>query len=219
MALTYPLALSDWFDLLPIGTAEPPSLSQALSGTRTAGGETIVDRIGVSLWQMQLELGRLTPGEATSAAALIEAGIGPGRYVFATPLQRQYPQADPDGTALGAAAPYVQSIDRTAGTITIHDLPVGYQVTRGDFFSIDFGAGAAQVTLHRAAETMIANGLGRILALSVEPGVPVGPIPNDPVRLIRPRMKAVVAPDSYSPGRNDRWMTTGISLRLMQTLR
>lgn len=217
MALNYPLALADWFDLLPISEAAF-SLSQATASSRTAGGEVIVDRIGVSLWSVQLKMGRLTPQETSSVQALIEAAIGPGRSVMTTPPQNAAPITDPSGTSIATAAPQISAIDRAASTIDISGMPSTYQLLRGDYFSINFGPGSEQTTLHRIAENKPAV-FGAVSNIQIEPNLPVGVNIGAAIRFVRPILKGVVVPGSYDPGRPARWITEGIALELIQTLR
>jgi len=215
MPLSYPLQLSDWFDLLPIGSYSLRR-SEGLYSSRTAGGEVIVDRTAEPLWVAEVGLGRLTPAEASSAEALFSAAQGPGRAVFVTPYYNQFPQDDPTGAVLGSSTPTLHTIDRGASTVTIAGLPSGYTLRRGDFLSINFGNANLQTSLHQCAEDSaeITGGI----RVHVEPNPAISILVGDEVQLARPRFKGIVEPGSYRPGQRSSGLSEGASLRIVQTL-
>lgn len=68
--LTFPLNLSQFFDLLPIQQAEL-DLPEALDVSQTTGGEVLTADLGTSLWSGRIELGVMTHDEVSAIRPLI----------------------------------------------------------------------------------------------------------------------------------------------------
>ena len=213
MALTYPLSLASYFDTLLIAEFEP-DLTEALTGGETGGGEAISSDYGPRLWQARLVASRSSLPKAARSVALTESLRRAGTSFFATDPLRRYPQADPDGSLLGGAAPSITSVASNNRDVTLGGLPASYVLTPGDLIAWDYDT--SRRAMHRIVVGATANGSG-VATIELEPfvrGTPAGAS----VDLIDPSCKAKILTGSYSPRTLTRRGGSGFSFIWRQTL-
>jgi len=196
MALTYPLVASVFADKLRIKSA-PFVLQhqQELSGV--ASGNLQAADLAPAFWQAEVETVPLTEAQAAQIMALINSLAGAVRKVYLYNPSLTGPQADPDGTILGAASVTVGSV-ASSYSLTLAGLPASYVITCGDYFSISYGT-PSRTYLGQFAEGGTANGLGAMGPVDVAPAMPAGIVATNAVMLIKPQAKCKIVPGSAYP--------------------
>lgn len=217
MALSFPLSLANFLDLLPVARS-PFDPGEALQMDETGGGELVTSANGERLWSGQLVLDGLTYPEAAAATALLSLVRAAGRPFLVTDLRRLGPAADPWGTILGAATPVISGVQTGGRELRIDGLPAGYVLSRGDYLGFGYGPSSGRRALHQVVTGGAASGAGLSPWLEVVPEVRAGWAAAAPVTLLRPACKAIYVPGSWSPGESARGTVTGMSIRFMQTL-
>lgn len=216
--LSYPLALADFFDLLPAGTVTF-DLPDSLDVSRTGGGEVLAADLGTRLWTGQIDLGVMTHAEAAAVVPLLRLIRAAGASFFVADHTRLAPRLDPGGVILGAAEVEVLEVGTSWREIALSGLPVGYALSRGDLIAFAYGSSPTRHALHELVGSAVADGDGETglveLSAPFRPGLTEG----TPVTLVRAACKARLEPGSASPGKSANTITSGASLRWVQTLR
>lgn len=219
MALTFPLALTDFFAGLPIQTIEP-DLDEALDYSETGGGELLTADLGPRLWSASVTLRLGEYGEMENIRAKLDTLRYAGRSLLVHAIPSIGPQADPQGVILGASDVRLAAVAGNNRDVTLSGLPAGYVLKGGDCFSFMYGSNPVRYAMHRivANADVVANGSGVAVVESssfIRPGYVI----NSAVKLIKPTFKAVIVPGSVRAGTTGGTKTTGISFMLRQTLR
>lgn len=189
MALSYPLTPAQFQDQFKISVAEF-FLKNPREVNTTSGGAQLSASVGFSVW---LGTFTLVPTNDRSLAAKRDALLSvldrTGSSFLVYDPAKTHPAADPTGSILGAATPTLTSVNALDNReITLGGLPVGYQLTAGDYIGIRSGA---KYWLHRVV-TDVAG---------ATPTVEVTPFANPEmpggaeVTLIKPMIKAVLSPN------------------------
>lgn len=195
MALSFPLALADFSELLRASdmTFDP---DEAITYSETGGGEILTAELGEALWGGGVTLVPRkflnNPGLSAKINALRRAGSS---FLIGHPFAR-YPQADPTGQMLRGATPTVAALVGNRRELSIAGLPAWYQITAGDHLAIRFGASGAQRAYFEVVTGAPAVS-GVAGPIEVGPLLPFGVQVGDAVELIRPALKAVMVPNSY----------------------
>lgn len=193
--LTYPLPLAAFWNGLRVQSARLWPMANVQQNA-TGGGEVITAGIGARLWEGEATLVPTeNPGAVEAVLATLEE---PGFTFFATPPKRAFPQADPDGTILGAATPVIASLPAGGRSLTLSGLPAGYVLSVGDYLSFQRGS-PVRHEFHRIVTPATANGSGVTPEFDVTPGIRPGVIVGATVQLVRPFFRAVLLPGSIQP--------------------
>ncbi|MFP1646538.1 hypothetical protein [Pontitalea aquivivens] len=217
MAEDDPIAAAAFWGGLRVATARF-SLGEALSHTRTRGGEILVADQGARLWTGTVELWQAHHDAADAVMARIEALQMAGAALMVHPLPRPGPIHDPDGLTLGAATPVIASLAPNARALTLSGLPAGYLLAPGDMLGFPYGS-PVKYALHRVVVGSTAGAGGSTGLLEVVPGIRPGASLGTPVSLVRPAMKALIIPGSVNPGQGQGIWRRGIAFSVVQTLR
>lgn len=196
MAITFPLAVENFADLLRIASVSWFLRdSQELSGL--GNGQILAADLAPRLWEGNVTTGRMTFDEAMDMQALIESLDGAlNTFYLYNPL-RKYPREDPDGSILGAATPVIASLDANNKAMTVSGLPANYVLSRGDMLAFDYGSPARRA-LHRVVETVTASGAGLSPLFEVRPHIRTGAAVADDIILAKPAAKVIMQPGSFS---------------------
>ena len=213
MALTFPLPITQFFNLLPIEqiSFDCPEQNQE---SQTGKGERMSAELAPMLWTAEIKLGPMMMAETAQIDTLLDVLRAAGRMFFAYDPRRRFPLADPTGSILGAAAPVIASMPN-ARDLTISGLPAGYQLSAGDYLAFDYGGRRA---LHRLVSGGVASVGGVTPVMEVTPAIRPGAALSAPVGLIRASCKATLAAGSISKGNTRNGITRDMSFRLQQTL-
>lgn len=219
MALSYPLSADDFFAWLPISSITF-HLPSAVEASETGGGEIITAELGARLWEGEITLGRMTYEEIARAEVYLAALQHPGRAFFAYDRRRPAPIADPFGTEISAAAPQIASLDANNRELSLNNLPAGYALRVGDYLSFSYANSPVRNALHRIQTTeVVANAGGSTALFEVVPHIRPGAEVGAAVSLVKASCKAMLVPDSMSPGSNRARINEGTKFQFRQTLR
>jgi hypothetical protein len=218
MALSFPLSLANVFN----GLAKVETrffLGEATSVTETQGGEILLAAYGARLWQGSITV----RGNAYSNLDLLMVRVAllqqAGASFTVTQSARSGPQADPDGTLLGASTPTITSVAANNQDLTIAGLPVGYVLSQGDLLGFQYLTSPVRRALHQVVTTQAANGSGAISSVQVMPPLRAGFAAPITIDLVNPVCKAVIVPGSFKDPATSRAVKTTFSFDWRQTLR
>lgn len=215
MALSFPLSGSEFWGGLAVASASF-HLPEAMQVNRTAGGAILTASLGERLWTTDIQLDSRSHVAAAKSAARLSILREPGRSIYAYPLDKQYPAADPDGTILGASTVTIHTLVTGNREIRLQGLPAAYVISDGDFLSFVYGGKHA---LHQVVVGATADGSGITPAMEVTPNIRAGATTGLTVQLIRPFCRMVYVPGSHRPGSSARALTSGFAASFIQTLK
>lgn len=217
MALTYPLALATFADVLPVASLTF-HLPEQVVMSRTGKGEQLTADVGERLWQGRITLGRLQRTEAGRPEVLIDLIRQAGRSFLIYDRYRPNPMSDPTGTILGGAAVTILALGGDARELSLAGLPAGYELRAGDYLSFGYGSGLR--ALHRVVATsVVASGAGETALFEVTPALRPGATPGAAVQLAKPYCKAVAVAGTIEAAIRQSTITEGLAFDWVQTLR
>ncbi len=222
MALSFPLAVDDFFGGLRVKSCTfhlPPA---AMSSGVTGAGEILTANRGQRLWQGTITLRKCSFNEGEAAMALIDTLGESGRSFFVYNTMKPRPALAPIGSAmdiaLQAATVTLKTIVSNNRELELQGLPNGLAISPGDQLGFPYGENPTRYALHRLARGGVANG-GGVAAVESSSFLRAGAEAGRPVQLIRPACKAVIVPGSVQPGTAAGVFVEGISFNWRQTLR
>lgn len=199
MALAFPR-------VLPCGIATRDfTIARGTSANRMNGGATQVREWAAPRWQASFTSAPLRRREHQALEAWLDTARGGLRAFLAHDPLKPYPVAYTRAQFLTLSRAGGGAFDGTStlltyntGTIGIGSLPVGLTLKAGDMVGL---APAGLYLLHRLAEDVVADALGRI-TVTVEPAVQVAWLAvGVPVTFVRPPCLMVLDPGSVSTPR------------------
>ncbi len=217
MVQTFPMALEDFFEGLPIQTFKS-DLGEALEFNQSGAGEVLSADLGPRLWKndIMIRTGSYAMIEQIKARLNLLRYANRSLFVHAMPFMA--PQADPDGAILGANVITLTDVDTSNNrVIELSGFDEDYQLTIGDFMSFTYGSNPIRYAMHQFAENVAADGAGKIeieVGSFMRPGYALDTV----VTLIKPFYKAVVVPNSVEVGSMGGQFGEGIKFAVMQTL-
>lgn len=220
MALTFPLSLAQFWNLLPIasGAFDLPAL---VARSRTRGGELLRAEVGSRLWTADVRLGPMTRSEAAAVLPMLKVLRGaPGSFMAVDPL-RAFPRGDAGGAALGAAAVTIRALAANARELSLKGLPASYQLQRGDMLAFTYARDPVRYALHQIVTNSVkAASDGTTALFEVVPAIRSGAAPDIAVSLAQPACKMLIDPDGYEPGTERAGgLVEGVTFRIQQSLR
>ena len=218
MALSFPLTLSQFFDLLPASRVRMDP-DEALDVSQTRGGEILTADLGESLWTGQIDLGRMLHSERADISPLINLLRRANGSFLVSDHTRPWPRLDPRGLILGAATPTILTVDPGMLELRLTGLPPGYRLSRGDLISWTYRTAPTRFALHEFVGSATATASGQTGLIEVSPPIREGVVAGTAVQLIWPRCKAKLVPGTADTGQSVRTITEGASLQWQQTLR
>lgn len=220
MALAFPLALNQFWDLLPVERATF-DLPETMEISRTRSGEVLMAEKAARLWTGEIGLGLMSRSEVALVRPLINLLRSSAGSFLVASKEAMLPQRDPTGALLGAAAANVKLASVTAREITLGGLPVGYTLSRDDLIAWTYGTNPVRYAVHQVVSHTVSAGSNGITGLiEVVPPVRAGTAVDTPAFLQKPACKAIILPDNFQAGTTRRggWVE-GMSFRWQQTFR
>lgn len=216
MALSFPLPLTEFFDMVPVRrvTFRP---DVAVTFSETGGGEVIAHQMGTRLWGGEIVLGQryhqhLAAIEAR--IALLEQAAG---SLFLSDPRLPGPIADPGASILGQASVEIAALDSNNREMSLRGLPPGYVISTGDLLSFTYGSNPVRHAFHRVVTGGAANGAGTTGMIEIIPWLRPGAAIGARVELARPFLKAKLVSAEYGAGRAT--ISSGGKIAWRQTLR
>ena len=164
---------------------------------RQAGGTPRVADLGPEVWTAKLGSSLMTDEEAAAAEAYVERGRGSlGTHYIWNP-KAPCPRRDPAGTILGANVVTIFALGDDNKSLRLAGLPVGYQITIGDYLAYDTGAAPVHRCLHRFVSSVTADGAGRTALTEVVPHIRAGAATGIVVALKQPAAEMMILPGTY----------------------
>lgn len=215
MALTFPLPLTEFFDILRAAEATiscPTIHEQSMTGA----GEVLTRALGPSLWQGSVTIATNKREELRGVRGLVDA-VTRGSFM-ARDLSYVGPHDDPTGAIFSGAAVTMNSV-LANGDVRFAGLPANYQLRAGDYFSLTYGSGPVRNAMHQLQQDTRASAGGQSAYAAVHPPIRPGWTTSTAIRFIRPVCKAVIVPGSITEAPFDGIASSGLSFRWQQTLR
>lgn len=181
-----------------------------------ASGDVLAAESSAPKWSGDVVLAPMYHADAAQTQALVESLDGPMRSFYLYAPQLPYPQDDPDGSKLGAAAPTIHTVGANNKSLRITGLPNGYRLTVGDFLAFDYGVNPLRRAFHRVVETAQASSGGLTPLFEVRPHLRPGVVTGLAVALSKPAAKVFIMPDTFDPGTAEGVITSGMSFQVMQ---
>ena len=215
MALTFPLSLNAFADRLRIQSVNwKLERYDELSGL--GSGEVLAAQLAPPRMVGDVELVPMYHAAAAQVQALIESLDGAINSFYLYAPQRKYPQYDPTGAVLGAAAVTIHTVGGNNKSLRLQGLPSGYVLTLGDYLSFDYGSNPVRRAFHRIVETVTTPGTGISPTFEVRPHLRPGVEGGLSVVLVKPSAKVFIVPGSFNPGTASGVITEGMSFQVMQ---
>lgn len=212
MALTYPLAVGDFWNLLDI---EELTFSPAFyqSSAMTGDGGFLVSEQSYPKWRASVRLSPSFWQDTVYAEAILGRVFGSRKSFWAYTPSRPYPKNDPTGSTMGASTPTVYQLNGSdASQIKLDNLPASYQLNIGDFFSIP-----TRYSLHRIIEAVNADGSGVTTSyLTVEPTIRSSVAVDDVVSFLKPAGLFKITPGSITPQARRAAHAEGLGFEMIQ---
>lgn len=218
--LTFPLALADFFDLLPVSKLVL-DLPDVLDVQRTKGGTLLTSDLGDQLWSGKIDLSIMTHDEVSVVRPLINLLRRGGTSFLVSDLTRPWPRSDTDGVIIAAwaGAPQLASVGSSGREVSLSGLPPNYVLSRGDLISWTYGSSPLRYALHELVGTVEADSTGATGLVEINPPVRPGAAAGNPVTLRWPVCQARLVPGQNSTGTSEHTITTGATLSWQQMLR
>lgn len=216
MAITYPYSVPFLADRLKIATVTwDIQRNDELSGS----GDSRIWQAELAdpLWTASVSLASGYNNNLKQIAALIRKLHGAQEAFFLYDPMSQYPQADPNGSILGASAVRVNSIGTGGRTISLKGLPAGYVLTLADKMQIAYATTPVRNAFLEVSDDLVtANGSGVTGLFEVFPHAPTGVAANDVVTLKKPACKVIIIPGSHNPGAANPLITSDAAFKVVQ---
>lgn len=197
MALTFPAPVSYIADLLRVPRRTfRLDVQQELSGI--GNGDVLAAELAPTRWIADIQTKPMRPADARVLQARLEALDGSINAFYLYDPWKCVPAADPGGVILGASAVTINTIGVDNKSLSLTGLPAGYMITESDQLHFDYGSNPTRRALHRAQETVTANGLGVSPNFEVRPHFQPGATGGLAVTLIKAAAKMVLVPGSLS---------------------
>lgn len=216
MVQTFPMALEDFFEGLPIQVFTP-DLTEALESSRNGAGEVLTADLGPRLWKNDIVIRSGYYGEIEQIKARLNMLRYANRSLFVHGMPFLGPQYDPDGTILGGDPITLTDVQSNNRVIELTGFPEDYRLTVGDFIGFSYGSNPIRYAFHQCVETV--SEIAGVITIEVCDFIRPGFALDSLVTLIRPKYKAVVMPGSTTVGPSQEQRTEGLKFTVMQTLR
>lgn len=211
MALTFPLSLSDFFDLAKVKetTFWLPSVAE---GDVLGSGEIVQVANAPRLWE-----GRVSyPADEHDAIDLLVSRayllLSPGATFLVRPRQRSGPIG---GVTSGLGGVTISSVNANMRDLSLAGLPANFSLQQGSYLSFVYSGRQA---FHQIVVGAIATALGAA-TVEVTPPIRAGYAAGAAVTLVNPVCKAVMKSDSFQASRQRAGATDGFTFEWRQTLR
>lgn len=214
MAVTYPLALGEFFDIFKFASFSMDlNENQNMSGL--ASGSPIFSNTMPMLWAGNASSILMPNQEAQEIASKLRLLSG-SKAIYLCDIRMQYPKSDPNGSVMGGATPVISSIGANNKSFSISGLPSAYEVSAGDRFSYVYNT--SRVFYGEFSETKTAVS-GSITSIEVRPHLRPGMVAGGEITLIKPALKAVLVGENPKVKVNrEGGLHSSISFSFQQTL-
>lgn len=209
MAFIFPLALGVFADRLPL-TAQRFYLNEPVQSDGSADGEVFEASNADARWQGSFTT-RLTKGsEGKRLESLMDILRGPNKTFLMRDITYVGPQLDPLGAILAHRDLALADVDTArikigpaSGAGQSEGFPPELILLPGDMIGWQYGSNPVRYALHRvsaASESYGYDAAGVSGWIDLAPNVRGAPEAGDPVTLVKPVCKAILAKDTIQGG-------------------
>lgn len=215
MAISFPLSIAAFADTLPISSVRWwLNAQQEFSGL--GSGEFLGAELGPSYYMGEITIAKIDSREAIAIEADIASLDGSMNTFYLYDPRAQYPRLDPKGELLGASTPSIQALFANNKSMTIAGLPVGYQLSKGDYLAFNYGSNPVRRAFHQIVEPATAGAGGVTPAFEIRPHFRPGAAIGLAVTLVKPAAKVAIVPKSFQAGTAKGSMTEGMTFQVQQ---
>lgn len=193
------------------------TLSDPQESNRLGDGSVLKASLGAALWAGEASLPSGPHHLQAEAEVRLARLMRAGETLLAYDPRSNGPAADPGGVVLGTSTPTIHTLDADNRRMRLTGLPVGYQLSVGDWIGWTYGSSPTRYAAHRIETAAVADAAGLTPLFAVEPFIRPGVTTGTAVTLVRPPFKAVVTSANYGAGRAR--VSQGPSFSFIQTLR
>lgn len=214
MAISFPRAADDWFDITALTTTKFKLVPQQnVSGTT---GDIWASDIGPQYWEADIRFVDMDNDIAGRVQSIIESLDGSLNSFYWYDPRWQFPRSDPDGSLLAASTVKIAALPTNNKLMALKGLPAGFNIRNRDMLCFDFGTSPVHRALHRVADGSAADGTGLTGNIEVRPYIRPGAAVNAVVTLIRPTCEMLMIPDSFDEGTAKQMITSGMGFKARQ---
>lgn len=199
MALTFPLALADFADVIGIQSVKwRLQDNRELSGMGT--GQILQADLAPALWTADVTLRPWRTNEAREIEAKINAVVRSIGSFYLYDPRKAVPKSG--ASALSGKTVTIKAVADNK-SLSLTGLPASYTLTAGDYLSFDYD-GSTRRWFGEVSESVTADSSGDTATFEVSPMLPSAAAAAIEVTLVKPSMKAIITPGSldvqYSAG-------------------
>ena len=162
-------------------------LARKRESSRNGVGRFTKD-LAPTVWVARVQSVPLYHDRAEQIMALIESMEDSLASFYVWNPAIAFPQADPDGSILGASTPTIHTVNGDNKRIRIENLPPAYVLTRGDKIEAEYLSPVQRAIYAVVDEQVVADGSGVTPLFEVSPHIRLGLTAGDAVNLIRPKV-------------------------------
>ena len=211
MALTFPYAL-DFLAKCLTGDRVPLALQRFDERSGSGDGRVWSARLATPLWGAAYGLYSKDAADARAIKAKVNALDGMSKtLLWADP----YYKGPASGATTGLGAVTISGIRSDRGAIALTGMPVGFELTAGDYLSVGYGSG--RIYFGAFAEGGVAGSTGGLGQKEIYPYLPLGIAVGATVELVRPHFKAMVTDFTPFASFRGRWGDSA-SISIMQKI-
>lgn len=193
--LTFPVPFANFGQLLPILTVDW-NLETFQETSMSGDGETLAADLARPLWRGDVTLKPQLVTEARALMAQFDALDGAIETFYLSNPLGWWPKMDPGGVFYGSSTPAIGTIAANKKQIAFKNLPIGYVLSPGDMFHVEYGGGGARRGLFRLREGATVSALGTTASIEFRPHISASALPNDVVSFAHPAAKVKLIPGS-----------------------
>lgn len=194
MTLSNTLQLWRFWDNLRYVSAEF-YLGEALQRDLNGAGEILTSTNGPRLWQGRMTLPPAGK-EVREMLALLNYIRSANKSFLCYPPDHAYPQNDPTGTLMAGRTILLSAVAVNNRDVTLSGLPANFALEAEDCVGLQYDG---RYGLHSVAFRVVANGSGVATDVELQPPLRPGFTIGQEVTLVKPVIRAVYVPGSFSP--------------------
>lgn len=178
---------------------QPFELMERQEISRSQGGTPYAKSLSEAIWTVSMQTVPMHNDDSLDFVAILRSLDGSIGTFTAHDLRRPYPREYPDGNFTDSGK--LKTINENNKAVSLKGLPASFKVSRGDYFSFNFGSGRR--ALHQAMESVTADGSGDTTEFEVRPHIRPGVALSPDVSVVfkKPSAIFVMEPGSLRPSR------------------
>ncbi len=210
-----PLALSEFFDLLPVSAIQMDlERNDELSGL--GSGDLVAGQLADPFWYAQVSIDKDEHEIILDIEAVIRSFDGPFQpFLFADP-RRLHPKGDPTGAIIGNNNLSVRAINADRRILMLQGFPLGgYTLWRGDRIQLTQGTMRRYFEVSVSAPASTSTGY---MEVRVTPWLPATLAVGASISVKRAAVPMIIEPGSLKTSTGRQTLSEGLSFKAVQKL-